>query len=357
MQEFFSRKEVLTDIKDLITKLNGRKEDQESTKASRIRDLLRIIVANTDQFDSLCQVNIRWIGEAFTQKLSTYLTEEITTETLDEVYGTLFRFVTEFDLSLHGDMSFDLRRFVNYVDDEPAAFSERAMLDIQFARQQMPIAILKELVGSSVLKNISSPQKIVDSVDAKIAAWSKELDTKEQAATRLKDALKQYTAAFNFVGLHQGFDNLSTDKKREVETLNRQLVLFGLLAIAPLAGELVAAAFALDRFAEWSTSMLIAAVPAFSMTLLLVYFFRIVLRRAEAARSQLLQIELRKTLCQFIQSYADYAKEIRSNNPEALVKFENMIFSGIVSTEDKLPTTFDGVEQLSQLIQSLRGPR
>jgi hypothetical protein len=246
---------------------------------------------------------------------------------------------------------------MNFADDESTVLSERARQQIQFARQQMPIAMLKKLISSPVLKNINDPQKVSDTVDAKFASWGKELEAREITANRLKDALENYATAFNFVGLHQGFDNLSTEKKREVATLNRLLVLFGFLAIAPLIAELIATSLHWDRFSEWNSSMLIAAVPAFSMTVLLVYFFRIVLRRAEAARSQLLQIELRKTLCQFIQSYADYAKEIKGNNPEALAKFENMIFSGIVSTEDKLPTTFDGIDQLSQLVQSIRGAK
>jgi hypothetical protein len=252
-------------------------------------------------------------------------------------------------------MGLELRRFLDYVDDEAEAFSSRPMQQIQFARHQMPIAILKKLIGSPILKNVNEPQKFADAIQEKFTAWNKELNEKEQTATQLKEALETYTTAFNFVGLHKGFDTLSTAKALEVKGLNRLLVGFGVLAGAPLFAELVAVAFFLDRFKEWNANMLFAAIPAFSLTVLLIYFFRIVLRRAEAARSQLLQIELRKTLCQFIQSYADYSNKIKGNNPEALSKFENIIFSGLVSTDDKLPTTFDGVDQLGQLVQAIRG--
>ena len=137
---------------------------------------------------------------------------------------------------------------------------------------------------------------------------------KKTTASRLKEALASYAAAFNFVGLHQGFDKLSTEKKIEVGELNRLLIFFGLLAATPLLAEVVVTSVALERISEWNASTLVTMVPAFSLTILLVHFFRIVLRWAEAARSQLPQIELRKTPCEFVQSCADYAKEIRGNS-------------------------------------------
>lgn len=355
MKEFFSRTEIATDIQQLILKLNSQKFESEQKKASLLTGVLKIIGGNSRLFDESCQTNIEWIGESLANLINQAVFDELNVKVLDDLYTSLFRFITEFDLCMQGDMSFELRRFIDYADDEAEAFSGRSLQQIQFARQQMPIAILKKLVGSPILKNVAETQKIADLIQEKFTAWNKELNEKERTATQLKEALETYTTAFNFVGLHEGFDRLSKAKTLEVKGLNRLLVGFGVLAGVPLFAELVGAAFYLDRFKEWNANMLFAAIPAFSLTVLLIYFFRIVLRRTEAARSQLLQIELRKTLCQFIQSYASYAKEIKGDNPEALSKFENIIFSGLVSTDDKLPTTFDGVDQLGQLIQAIRG--
>jgi hypothetical protein len=60
-------------------------------------------------------------------------------------------------------------------------------------------------------------------------------------------------------------------------------------------------------------------------------------------------------LCQFIQNYAEYSKEIKTKDKSALEKFENLIFSGIVSDEQNLPSTFDGIEQLSKLADAIKG--
>ena len=70
-----------------------------------------------------------------------------------------------------------------------------------------------------------------------------------------------------------------------------------------------------------------------------------------------MQLELRQTLCQFIQSNVEYAQEIKNLDKEALEKFENLIFSGIVLNSDKIPGTFDGVESLASLVQALKGDK
>ncbi|HGE6119725.1 hypothetical protein [Vibrio cholerae] len=74
-----------------------------------------------------------------------------------------------------------------------------------------------------------------------------------------------------------------------------------------------------------------------------------------STKAQIMQIELRQTLCQFIQSYAEYASEIKSKDTTSLEKFENLIFSGILSDAEKLPSTFDGLEQIGKLLKSVKG--
>lgn len=355
MKEFFSLPATQDAIKELVIKLSVGRDGVESRKASLLQTVLKIILGNARSFDENCQININWIGSSITNGLINALGDELVPKVLDDLYGSFYRVIVEFQLTIRDGISSDLASFLDYVDDEPSAFHPSAVREIQFARRQMPMLMLKQLISSPVLQNINSPHKIADDIDAKFSKWDKTLDAREQTAKELEEALKKYKTGFNFVGLHQGFNKLSGEKQNEVKGLNRLLIWFGLLAGTPLLAELMAVTFYFDRFEKLNTNFLIAGVPAFSLTLLLIYFFRIILRRSEAARSQLLQIELRKTLCEFIQGYADYAKEIRANNPDALVKFENMIFSGIVSSDEKLPTTFDGIDQISQLVQSVKG--
>lgn len=85
-----------------------------------------------------------------------------------------------------------------------------------------------------------------------------------------------------------------------------------------------------------------------------IYYFRVLLFNYKSVKSQLLQIELRKTLCKFIQSYSSYSKTMKAQDSDSLAKFENIIFSGIISDEEKLPSTYDGMDQIGKLIQSIK---
>jgi hypothetical protein len=92
----------------------------------------------------------------------------------------------------------------------------------------------------------------------------------------------------------------------------------------------------------------------FAFVGVLIYFFRVVLSDYKFVQSQLLQVELRKTLCTFIQHYCEYSCEIKKKDPDALKKFENIVFSAIVSSDEKLPSAFDGIEQIGNLIKSAK---
>lgn len=98
-------------------------------------------------------------------------------------------------------------------------------------------------------------------------------------------------------------------------------------------------------------------IPGLSLTLILVYYFRVALQNYQSIKAQILQIEFRMTLCGFIQSYAEYSSNIKDKNPSSLSKFEDVIFSNIMPTENKIPSTFDGIDQVSALITSIKGGR
>ncbi|MCL9764767.1 hypothetical protein [Neisseria subflava] len=95
-------------------------------------------------------------------------------------------------------------------------------------------------------------------------------------------------------------------------------------------------------------------LPIIGLEFVLIYFFRVVLTHYHSIQTQIMQLELRQSLCQFIQSYAEYAKKIKTDDKDALEKFENLIFSSILSNPDKVPGTFDGVEGLTSLLKELK---
>lgn len=128
----------------------------------------------------------------------------------------------------------------------------------------------------------------------------------------------------------------------------------GLLVLTPLIFDIWLIDF--KRAADWAPSLkdLAALVPSASIVVISIYYFRVLLFNYRSAKSQLLQIDLRKTLCQFIQSYSEYSSEIKAKDKDALARFESVIFSGIVSTEENMPSTYDGIDQISKLIATLK---
>ena len=95
-------------------------------------------------------------------------------------------------------------------------------------------------------------------------------------------------------------------------------------------------------------------LPALSLELLLLYFYRVNLQHLRSTEAQIVQLELRQALCQVIQNYTDYSSEIKAKDPSALERFEALIFSGLRMDEKNVPTSFDGLEPLANLIKSFK---
>ncbi|WP_314325978.1 hypothetical protein, partial [Comamonas aquatica] len=51
-----------------------------------------------------------------------------------------------------------------------------------------------------------------------------------------------------------------------------------------------------------------------------------------------------------VQDYTEFSSDAAKKSPETLKKFESVIFSNIVTTPKKIPSTFDGIESITNLI-------
>lgn len=185
--------------------------------------------------------------------------------------------------------------------------------------------------------------------------WDTEIEDKRKEVTDLKEKLDTYKTGFNFVGLYQGFSELSKQKKSEAFWSFIFLMVMAVLIISPLVTEFILTTKMINSGGKVGVDHLFILIPMFSIEIILIYFFRVILLNHRSIKAQLMQLELRQTLCQFIQSYTEYSAEIKKSDSGALEKFENMIFSGVISNSEKLPSTFDGIEQISKLLKSVKG--
>ena len=327
-----------------------------SAKTSALREAVRVIKANGKKFDEGAAANVDWIGKSIAAEVDALEKEEPPQEAIDEVYATFYRFVSEFDLTLPAtsDLGFELRKFLSYAREHATEFSESAQRTFRYADISMPVQVMKSLLGSELLINIRNIATYSGDIEKRLSGWDSSLREREKAVSTLHDALKEYETGFNFVGLHKGFDDLAKDKRTELSSLRRTMIGIGVVALFPMALELWYLLLSLDRFDQVKWALAAGTLPALSFTVLLIYYFRLSVRAVDGVKSQLLQLELRKTLCRFIQSYMEYAKKAKEGGAESLGRFESIVFSGIVSTDEKMPATFDGIEQIANLVKSLK---
>jgi len=175
------------------------------------------------------------------------------------------------------------------------------------------------------------------------------LNNKEKVLNELLNKVKGYEEGLNFIALDKGFQELLRVKRLTLKSSLRFVNIFGFLLV------LVPAVIILLKFCEiFSITDWIQVLPILGLEFILIYFFRIVLNEYKTTQVQIIQLELRHSLCQFIRSYNEYASDMRSKDSNSLDKFENLIFSSILAEANKIPSTFDGLEQLSNFIKNIK---
>lgn len=92
-------------------------------------------------------------------------------------------------------------------------------------------------------------------------------------------------------------------------------------------------------------------LPITVAEIILIFYFRIILGQFNAVNAQLLQLKMRLSICQFIESYVDFKGD---NGQHNLEKFESLIFSNLMPSAEQVPSTFDGLEHLGKAIASLK---
>jgi hypothetical protein len=352
MEPYFS---APANVQLLTTAANSLIIGSPDSLKYRLGQALRIIANNAQTFEKSCEVNIEWMGGRFIVLVSEVRVHSSDSD-LEQLVWMTYRVVRELQFSIKEDLSMELSSFVATVDQLHDNFRAETKAQINFAQTHMPVAVLKNLIHSNKYGPLTDLPSLAANAEKKIKEWKEDLEKAEERTTKIAETLSTQEQAFNFVGLNQGFSDLADSIRRELNFARLGLLAFGLLILIPSSIDLWLITLKnLDLSKVGNYTLGAALLSTITITLLFLYFFRIALRKADSCRAQLVQIRLRMSLCKFIQSYAGYSAEIKAKNSDALSKFEALIFSGIVGTEDKLPSTFDGIEQLSALAKSIRG--
>lgn len=170
-----------------------------------------------------------------------------------------------------------------------------------------------------------------------------------------KKLIEQRTE-FNFIGLADAFQKMKGDKQNELnkeQKYNGRLMGgIGLLLVVKLLYALF------GSFSGFDAKFTFISLSSIFLIAVLIYFFRISLMNIKSIKSQILQLDLRLSLCQFIHNYAEDSEKMRSENmKDSLDRFESIIFSPIVANEEQIPTTFDNLDQFIKVMNLVNGAK
>lgn len=342
--------------------------DFEKSRNHYIQFILERMLSDPEGWDERTPLNRRYISENLSLKINE---ASMASGAINNMYSMLLRFFIEEYISNPSDVYPEYQEIRDFSHVNVNAFGEEASSQVYYSLFEMNTSILRSLMTSEDLTSLKDAGKLKKNMedmhnkwegdveekskrieDIKLK-WQNELNEKEERVKQLQEALDSQRNAFNFVGLYRGFESLGEIKKAQLKWAKFFLVLLGILLPVVIGGESII--FYRNQSEIKSLYDFISLLPAASLTIILVYYFRISLVNYNSIRAQIMQIDLRKSLCQFIQSYAEYSAGIKSTNSTLLDKFEDVIFSNIMSSEDKIPSTFDGVEQIATLITALKG--
>ncbi|PKH06418.1 hypothetical protein [Moritella sp. Urea-trap-13] len=353
---FFSNEQNKTIIVQFIQRVEHI-EINDEIASNRLKSTLVILnhmVTLPMIWDEKCKFNIKHIGDQLIGRLRTFTKNE--SNLINDIYIILYRFLRELDLSSY--LHVDLEHAQRYMESELIYDSDDASHSFNsqmiYASYMMPINIFKECLNNPKLSYFENFESTADRANKLKETWDVEINAKKVEVTALKDKLDEYKTAFNFVGLNDGFKSLSTQKESEAKYSFWALFVMALLIIAPLCLEVLLNWLALNENKSIGIDRMFILVPLLSIEVILIYFFRVLLNNHRSVKAQLMQLELRQTLCQFIQSYTEYSAQMKKNDSVSLEKFENIIFSGIISNSEKLPSAFDGMDQIAKLMKNVK---
>ena len=326
-----------------------------------LKPLLNIVdmmIEEAESFDKYSEANVEWVGSDMIDRMrrfSRYSEGEHAGE-IFVIFSIVYQFLCEIEFM--APESFIYAKALEILGDVDERFETiQGLLKkrIVFARYLMPAQITKKFLRDHAINDYYDFNLKVEDASRFMDRWREDFDKQKKDIEELERSAKNIAATFNFVGLVNGFRRLAEEKKNEKKWSLGTLLVLVLLMVAPPIVQ-ISYIFNNMELVASNKGVLLYALPAIlAIEVVLIYLFRVVLVQFRSVKAQILQIDLRMSLCQFIQSYADYSIKIKEKDPNALAKFESLVFSGISPDNEGIPSTFDGVEQLANFIKSIRG--
>lgn len=348
--EFFQNPKIVEILKTIGS--NIAKNKNKTLAQELILISTNLITNRQEIFDESCEFFITQFGEEIKTCLTKYTLYQIEegaerypreeVEILSHLYLILTEEAITNNNTRHPKLIADLLNTLEKLNEEKAAETkliEKTMI-YQKTAKYLPTVLEKNL--KTVTIDAGKQKKELEEY------LEKTIEKIDNLRNQANGLLNEY----NFIVLAKGFTTIRKEKTREKYfTLTLLAILIGAIIGLPIWKLLE-----IQKPEKINTDILIYTTPILlGIEAFLVYLFRIALHNHKAVKAQLLQIALRLSLCQFVLDYSKQSKEIKTDNPAALEKFESLIFSGIVSNEEAIPSIYDGLEALTKIISAAKG--
>ena len=316
-------------------------------------NIARSMIGSASQWDRGCRFNIAHIGVSFAECLESF-NKDPDVGKFKLIVVMMFRFVVEQTIALLPEQEkiyiSDAYDFIKGNRSWFSGFDNQ----IEYALQEMPLSIFKHYFY------VDQPPILVDLKtniligDRKHVEWQACLTEAEQRVKKLSDALIGMRGEANFGVLTNAFADLKDRKVKEKDNSFKLLRAIACGLVVLLLIEIICVWIWFDE-SKMIKHILIAGL---SVTVfgLLTYYFRIVLHNFKSIQSQILQIDLRTALCQFVENYSEFAKGVKGEKNEILARFESVVFANIVPDGSQIPALHDGVAEVTSFVKTAQGP-
>ncbi len=300
-----------------------------------------------EDYDDACGYNKSVYGDHFNSYLERYIERPTG---IDALFGCCYRFVCEYEFVAESGLGSNLSNEKgNLVDIDFGDFAD-ASFHYSYANTQMSMQLLRRVLNHPDVRSFSNFEKFIAGAISKFKDFEAEYERKIVRIKELEGQLKKNEQDYNFAKLNQGFYRLKSAKLGEKKYSFWGAVFMGFaLIVLPGVKLFNLLPSPTDEFGK-----VIALIVAVGAELLLIYFFRIFLANFRSVSQQILQIDLRMTLCSFIESYSDFALEARKSDKDVLNKFEQIVFSEVSFGDAALPSAYEGIEHISSVFGKIK---
>ncbi|WP_368894531.1 hypothetical protein [Kluyvera ascorbata] len=216
-----------------------------------------------------------------------------------------------------------IRKIASEVDQYEDKISELKITELTKFEQQID---LHKKQSESIIKTIENLEIDLDNYEKK---------------------LSEYKNEYNFILLSKAFKKMSTAKIAELTIAKRITWAFTILLSLPPLFTFFNHIFSWIDIGTGLNSLTFY-LPILTLELLIFYFMRLYYGEVKTLNTQLLQIEHRLSLCEFVHDYID-KKNADKDNKSSWDAFEALIFSPIQISAENIPSLLDGANVVADI--------